>query len=61
MAATELEVIPGLFSEGYKCQKCGNTEFTEEHMRSALKKKEKAIKLMVTRPPISSEKSLCRI
>ncbi|MBS3053851.1 MAG: hypothetical protein J4469_05105 [Candidatus Aenigmarchaeota archaeon] len=48
-AVTELEILPGLFSEGYKCQKCGDTEFTEEQMRSALKKKEKAIKLMVTR------------
>jgi len=45
----KLEIMPDLFSEGYKCQKCGDTEFTEEQMRSALKKKEKAIKLMVTR------------
>ena len=44
-----IEVMSDLFSEGYKCQKCGETEFTEEQMRKALKKKEQAIKLMVTR------------
>lgn len=49
MTLTDIEVMPSLLSEGYKCQKCGDTEFTEEQMRSALKKKEKAIKLMVTR------------
>jgi len=32
-AVTELEILPGLFSEGYKCQKCGDTEFTEEQMK----------------------------
>ena len=49
MLLEEIEIMPGLLSGGYKCKKCGDTEFTEEQMRSALKKKEKAIKLMVTR------------
>lgn len=49
MKLARIEVMPDLFSEGYKCSKCGETEFTEEQMRKALKKKEQAIKLMVTR------------
>ncbi len=49
MKLARIEVMPDLFSEGYKCSKCGDTEFTEEQMRKALKKKEQAIKLMVTR------------
>ncbi len=34
--------------KNYTCE-CGNTEFTEEQMRDALRKKEKAIKIVVTR------------
>jgi AbrB family looped-hinge helix DNA binding protein len=49
MKLSQIEVMPDLFSEGYKCSKCGDTEFTEEQMRKALRKKEQAIKLMVTR------------
>ncbi len=33
----------------YKCEKCGEIEFTEEQMRKALHKKENAIKTVVTR------------
>ncbi|MBI5061571.1 MAG: AbrB/MazE/SpoVT family DNA-binding domain-containing protein [Candidatus Aenigmarchaeota archaeon] len=49
MKRTRIEIMPDLFSEGYKCAKCGETEFTEEQMRKALRVKEKAIKIMVTR------------
>jgi transposase-like protein len=49
MKLAKIEVMPDLFSEGYRCSKCGDTEFTEEQMRKALRKKEQAIKLMVTR------------
>ena len=49
MRIEKLEVMPDLFSEGFKCEKCGGIEFTEEQMRKALRAKEKAIKLMVTR------------
>ena len=49
MSLTEIEVSPGINSEGYKCEKCGETEFTEDQMRTALRKKEKAIKIIVTR------------
>jgi hypothetical protein len=46
---TDVEVTPGIKSQAYKCGKCGEIEFTEEQMRKALQKKEKAIKVMVTR------------
>ena len=49
MKISKIEIMSGLFSEGYKCKKCGEVEFTEEQMRKALKAKEKVIKLMVTR------------
>jgi Antidote-toxin recognition MazE, bacterial antitoxin len=46
---TEVETLPGINSEAYKCEKCNEVEFTEEQMREALRKKEKAIKIIVTR------------
>ena len=49
MKTEKVEVFPGLFSERYKCQKCGEIEFNEEQMRKALLVKEKAIKIMVKR------------
>jgi len=49
MELAEIEIAPDIASEGYKCGKCSNVEFTEEQMRKALKKKEKAIKIIVTR------------
>ena len=49
MNLAEVEISPGIESEAYKCEKCGETEFTEEQMRKALQKKEKAIKIVVTR------------
>ena len=49
MHIEKIEIMPDLFNEGYKCNKCGEVEFTEEQMRAALKKKEEAIKLMVVR------------
>ena len=49
MRIAKIEIMPDLFSEGYKCRKCGEVEFTGEQMRKALKAKENAIKLMVTR------------
>lgn len=49
MKIEKVEVFPGLFSAGYKCQKCGEVEFNEEQMRKALEIKEKAIKIMVKR------------
>ena len=49
MQISKIEIMPDLFSEGYKCRTCGEVEFTEEQMRKALKAKENAIKLMVTR------------
>ena len=49
MSLTEVEIASGIKSAGYKCKKCGEIEFTEEHMREALRKKEKAIKTVVTR------------
>ncbi len=45
----EVEIVPGIKSQAYKCRKCSEIEFTEEQMREALRKKEKAIKIMVTR------------
>lgn len=41
MVLTKLEIMPDLFSKGYKCQKCGETEFTEGQMRNSLKKKKR--------------------
>jgi hypothetical protein len=49
MKIDKIEILPGLFSEGYRCKKCGEIEFDEEQMRKALKIKEKAIKIMVKR------------
>lgn len=49
MVKSQIEIVPDLFSLGYKCSKCGEIEFTEEQMRKALRAKEKAIKIMVTR------------
>ena len=49
MNLAEVEISPGIESEAYKCGKCGESEFTEEQMRTALRKKEKAIKTIVTR------------
>ena len=49
MVLATVEIAPDIKSEAYKCEKCGNTEFTEEQMRKALKKKEEAIKIIVTR------------
>ena len=49
MKLEEIEVASGIKSEGYKCEKCGDVEFTEEQMRTALRKKEKSIKMVVTR------------
>lgn len=49
MIVTEVEIASGIKSEGYKCEKCDETEFTEMQMRKAIQKKEKAIKTVVTR------------
>ena len=49
MSLAEVEISPGIKSGAYKCEKCGETEFDEEQMREALRKKEKAIKTIVTR------------
>ena len=49
MKLAEIEVSKDINSEAYKCEKCGEIEFTEEQMREALRKKEKAIKMVVTR------------
>lgn len=49
METSKVEILPDLFSEGYKCSKCGSVEFTEEQTRKVLKLKEKTIKLMVSR------------
>lgn len=49
MSIAEIEISSGIKSAAYKCEKCGKTEFTEEQMREALRKKEKAIKTVVTR------------
>ena len=44
-----VEILPDITSEAYKCKKCGEVEFTEQQMRKALRKKEKAVTVMVTR------------
>ncbi len=49
MKLAEVEVVSGIKSQAYKCEKCGEVEFTEEQVRKALQKKEKAIKIVVTR------------
>ena len=49
MNIAEVEIAEGMKGKGYKCEKCGDVEFTEEQMREALRKKEKAIKTVVTR------------
>lgn len=49
MSIAEVEIASDIKSESYKCEKCGEVEFTEEQMRKALRKKEKAIKTIVTR------------
>jgi len=49
MRIAEVEISRDIKSEAYKCEKCGDTEFTEDQMRDALRKKEKAIKIVVTR------------
>ncbi|MBI2583727.1 MAG: AbrB/MazE/SpoVT family DNA-binding domain-containing protein [Candidatus Aenigmarchaeota archaeon] len=49
MKPSNVEIMHGLFSEGYKCEKCGEVEFNGEQMRKALRKKEEAIKMVVTR------------
>ena len=40
MKIETVEILPSLFSEGYRCQKCGEIEFNEEQTRKALKIKE---------------------
>jgi len=49
MNVAEVEIVSGIKNAAYKCEKCGKTEFTEDQMREALRKKEKAIKTVVTR------------
>lgn len=49
MKLAKVEIAPDIKSEAYKCEKCGEIEFTEKQMRKALRKKEKAIKTVVTR------------
>lgn len=49
MTLAEVEISSGIKSEGYKCGKCDEIEFTEDQMRKALRQKEKAIKTVVTR------------
>ncbi len=49
MKLADVEILSDVKSDAYKCNKCGEIEFTEEQMRKALQKKEKAIKVMVTR------------
>lgn len=49
MNIAEVEIASGIKSEAYKCVKCGETEFTGEQMRKALRKREKTIKTVVTR------------
>ena len=49
MKIEKVEIFPSLFSEGYKCHKCGEVEFNEGQMRKALEIKERAIKIMVKR------------
>ncbi len=41
--------VAGILSEGYKCPKCGEVEFTEKQMRKMLAQKEKLLKIAVTR------------
>ena len=49
MVKKKIEITRGLNAEGFKCQKCGETEFTENQMREALAIKEKALSLAVKR------------
>lgn len=49
MKIKKVEIFPELFSEGYKCLKCGDIEFNEIQMRKALQMKERAITIMVKR------------
>lgn len=49
MKKARVEVVPGMLSEAYKCEKCGELEFTEKQMREALELKEKALELAVVR------------
>jgi len=49
MKIEKIELFSELFSEGYRCPKCGEVEFNEEQMQKALKIKEHAIKIMVKR------------
>lgn len=49
MGIAEVEIASGIKSAAYKCEKCGEIAFTEEQVRKALRKKEKAIKTVVTR------------
>lgn len=49
MSIAEVDITPGIKSDAYKCGKCGEIEFTEDQVRDALRKKEKAIKTVVTR------------
>lgn len=49
MKLAQVEIYSGTKSEAYKCEKCGDVEFTEEQMRKALRKKEKSIEMVATR------------
>lgn len=49
MKLEEVEIASDIKNAAYKCEKCGEIEFTEGQMREALRKKEKAIKTVVTR------------